>query len=863
MDLRAAASASLLSLGLLLPAAATHAAPACQQASSVTSGDTHIIAAVEAHPDGGWVTAYAHSWYSDHSYSSAVVERYAADGGLLWTWQAGAFWPSLKAQAMTVLPDGAIVVGGQAGEYSDWLSGHFLRRIDPDGQSSTSWSSGPSYSFQTYIQLAAMPDDGVAAVLRTWSGAPSRLERRGPDGAILWEHDGTSATVAPWDFAEARALETDPTGAILIAAHYKGGSPFVAHLTADGALLWEVDLTAAAGLDDVRDLALSGPDILVAGDAAGAPALAWLDLAGALTATTTLPADAIDVAHSVEAHADGGWSVAGDVFGSPSTEGALLRLDPSGAVTWAETFGTTLFDEAFTHHAVLSDGQLVAAGPYESAAIVAFWTVLTTDACGDPAPGCVSDADCDDGSPCNGAETCHFGDCAPGTPVDCSSFADACHDAACDDATGACDVWPLPAPTPCDDGDACTTADICGQTSTCAGTPVSCDDGDPCTADACHPASGCSSTPDTSLPSCTPECSEWSLTAKLGVPYTALYDAVILPGGDVVAQTYGFTADQVFGGVRAYNRVGAQLYDKKWGGWLQFGPPHSDTPTAIAQLEGGAYALASKAGFPPAPTLRVLSASGALLWTTSEPASLGTTVADVADAGDGAVALAGSYAGFARVRKSLPGGAPAWDWASTVLPGAGLVTATAIAPRPVGGHVVAGTATVSGSTAAWVVTLDADGEEILAISLDDIEPLSDVVDVVAQGSRLIVLGVPKGDPGRATLLALTSAGTPLWRRTFGGGGVERVPHSLRAAPGGLLSVVGSIQYGDADRDGWYLLVGHRGKRIVEDVVGEPGVDDWFTGHDRGDDGAVVLVGRRPNPTNIWQGEGWIQHRCDL
>jgi len=37
---------------------------------------------------------------------------------------------------------------------------------------------------------------------------------------------------------------------------------------------------------------------------------------------------------------------------------------------------------------------------------------------------------------------------------------------------------------PCDDGDACTTGDVC-TAGACAGTPLDCDDGNPCTADTC------------------------------------------------------------------------------------------------------------------------------------------------------------------------------------------------------------------------------------------------------------------------------------------------------------------------------------------------------------------------------------------
>ena len=56
---------------------------------------------------------------------------------------------------------------------------------------------------------------------------------------------------------------------------------------------------------------------------------------------------------------------------------------------------------------------------------------------------------------------------------------------------------------PCDDGNACTTADICSSGpgapagGACVGTPISCDDGNPCTADGCDPEAGCTVTPTT------------------------------------------------------------------------------------------------------------------------------------------------------------------------------------------------------------------------------------------------------------------------------------------------------------------------------------------------------------------------------
>ncbi|HEX4825929.1 MAG TPA: choice-of-anchor tandem repeat GloVer-containing protein [Candidatus Polarisedimenticolaceae bacterium] len=54
--------------------------------------------------------------------------------------------------------------------------------------------------------------------------------------------------------------------------------------------------------------------------------------------------------------------------------------------------------------------------------------------------------------------------------------------------------------TPCDDGNACTTADHCDETGCIGGPPLNCDDGDCCTIDGCDPASGCTHAPYTVPP---------------------------------------------------------------------------------------------------------------------------------------------------------------------------------------------------------------------------------------------------------------------------------------------------------------------------------------------------------------------------
>src|SRR5947209_2480772 len=74
------------------------------------------------------------------------------------------------------------------------------------------------------------------------------------------------------------------------------------------------------------------------------------------------------------------------------------------------------------------------------------------------------------------------------TPAACAD-ADPCTLDGCDHA-GLCTHTIVPDGTPCDDGDACTTAETC-LADQCLGSAVSCDDGNGCTTDTCDPASGC------------------------------------------------------------------------------------------------------------------------------------------------------------------------------------------------------------------------------------------------------------------------------------------------------------------------------------------------------------------------------------
>ncbi|MEZ4264982.1 MAG: hypothetical protein R3F39_01290 [Myxococcota bacterium] len=136
------------------------------------------------------------------------------------------------------------------------------------------------------------------------------------------------------------------------------------------------------------------------------------------------------------------------------------------------------------------------------------------DACADTE--CVGPAlatACDDGDDCTVGDTCSGGACVGG-PADTCDDGDPCtedfcdpalgcqHDAtapcddqdpctvdSCDGGTGACTHAPFDGP--CEDGDLCTSGEVCSGGACEGAEPVDCDDANPCTADSCEPTVGC------------------------------------------------------------------------------------------------------------------------------------------------------------------------------------------------------------------------------------------------------------------------------------------------------------------------------------------------------------------------------------
>jgi hypothetical protein len=113
----------------------------------------------------------------------------------------------------------------------------------------------------------------------------------------------------------------------------------------------------------------------------------------------------------------------------------------------------------------------------------------TDDSC-DPQTGCSQvalDGSCDDGNACTIGDSCVDGSCAPGEAAECDDE-NVCTDDSCDLESGCVYVLNSAA---CSDDDLCTNGDICGDGECQPGDAVLCNDEDGCTDDSCDPANGC------------------------------------------------------------------------------------------------------------------------------------------------------------------------------------------------------------------------------------------------------------------------------------------------------------------------------------------------------------------------------------
>ncbi len=115
---------------------------------------------------------------------------------------------------------------------------------------------------------------------------------------------------------------------------------------------------------------------------------------------------------------------------------------------------------------------------------------------------------------------------------------DACGKDSCDAKSGACVHTPVGLGQSCDDGDACTSTTTCSGAGVCAGTGKSCDDGNSCSVDVCDPYSGTCDHPTPFAPcddgdACTSGEVCWAGTCGSKTPVVSTVAGKVGIGGDV------------------------------------------------------------------------------------------------------------------------------------------------------------------------------------------------------------------------------------------------------------------------------------------------------------------------------------------
>ena len=303
-------------------------------------------------------------------------------------------------------------------------------------------------------------DDGACILATIHRDLPGEFDttRLFEDGGLCtspYPHEG------PLEQTEVKERWADGRGMVIWAGH---GSPNGAYRA-----MWTVD---SNGDGDADDDECSYPPFMESSDApdlAGVPGAftfhiscdngfpeitdnigAELLYGGAVaTATASRPAFGVTVPFGET------WEPRPDL-GTSSTCAYYYALGLANGMTAGEAL-------AYTKYALPGDGW-PAEYPGVDFTGAAWATRVEYNLYGDPTRSlelCEIDDDCDDGSPCNGTESCDDGFCVHRDPIDCGHLDEVCTAGSCDLATGECVSVARLDGTTCDDGLWCTESDEC------------------------------------------------------------------------------------------------------------------------------------------------------------------------------------------------------------------------------------------------------------------------------------------------------------------------------------------------------------------------------------------------------------------
>lgn len=159
----------------------------------------------------------------------------------------------------------------------------------------------------------------------------------------------------------------------------------------------------------------------------------------------------------------------------------------------------------------------------------------TVEYCSPSQGGCVYIAKdgiaCDDGDACTTDDICKDKECIGGAPKKCDD-GNICTDDLCDKEKGC--IY-LQNKNPCNDNDACTINDTC-TLGKCVGQKMDCSDGISCTVDWCDSKIGCINLPNNDLCDDNNSCTKDICVPKMGCKWEILPDGTPCDDGDLWTQ---------------------------------------------------------------------------------------------------------------------------------------------------------------------------------------------------------------------------------------------------------------------------------------------------------------------------------------
>lgn len=281
-----------------------------------------------------------------------------------------------RANAITALPDGGMLVAGDT--YSSVAVGQdmSLVRVDSDGQEVWSRTFGGA-EYDSARAITALPDGGALVTGSTRSSGAGRLDmylvRVDGDGRELWTR--TYGGVEP---DEARAIAALPDGGALVAGSTSSSGAgkrdmYLVRVDAVGRELWS--RTYGGADDDVATAIalLSDGGALMAGFSFSAGSggqdilLVRVDGEGRELWLRTYGGVGNDGAAAIAALPGGGALVAGSTgsSGAGGMDMYLVRVSADGRELWSRTYGGAQREEAKTV-TTLPDGGALVAGITES-----------------------------------------------------------------------------------------------------------------------------------------------------------------------------------------------------------------------------------------------------------------------------------------------------------------------------------------------------------------------------------------------------------------------------------------------------------------------------------------------------------------